>query len=62
MSLSDEIQIDDANDMLTVNGVKMSGALLRALTEPTAAGVWFRVVEKHGDHVHLEQRMLDTVQ
>lgn len=47
MSLSENIRIDDANDLVLAYDGKISGALIRALVEPTAPslpGEWFRVV------------------
>ena len=54
MSLSQNISADDASDQLTAYGVKISGEFLRAIVEPTADGVWFRIVRWKDGTVGIE--------
>lgn len=44
MSLSDSIQIDDANDMIVAYGQPMTGDFLRMFAAETPADCWFRIV------------------
>jgi hypothetical protein len=50
MSLSENIVIDDENDIATIYGTRVSGELLRVLGEPTPPGRWFRM-ERSADGV-----------
>lgn len=44
MSLSENIKVDDATNIATIFGVKMSGEFLEGLTRPSPPDVWFRLV------------------
>lgn len=57
-SLSANVQIDDVNRILTINGVHISADLLESLTESTRDGEWFRVV-REGDKSTVHVRRLD---
>ena len=43
--LSDNLAVDDAQGVLTLFGVRIHADLLRALSEPTPRGLWFRVTK-----------------
>ena len=55
MKLSELIVIDDANDLVLMNGAKVAGDLFRSLSEPTPPGRWLRVVSVD-DTIVIEQR------
>ena len=41
--LSERIQIDDARDVVTIDGCNINSAGLDMFVRPTPPGVWFRV-------------------
>lgn len=53
--LSNNIALDDAADVATVYGVKITGDLLRTLGEVTPPGIWFRIVKVEGETSTIEQ-------
>lgn len=54
--LAENIQIDSDNDIVTIYGVKVAGAVLRTFTENTPIGTWFRVVNVHNGIATIETR------
>ena len=48
MKLSESIVVDDDRDVLTVDGVPMSGELLRAIVHQSPPGVWYRTEVQDG--------------
>ncbi len=47
--LSESIAIDDERGILDAFGQKMSAEFLKAFSEPTPDGVWFRIFkDEHG--------------
>jgi ribA/ribD-fused uncharacterized protein len=59
MSLSSNIQIDDALNLVTVYGVKVHGDLFRHLTEPTPEDQWLRII-RDNDVVTVQRRCDET--
>lgn len=45
LPLSERVLFDDQSDILMINDVKITGALLEALSTPTKDGLWFRVIK-----------------
>jgi hypothetical protein len=61
VKLSENVSLDDATDVATVYGVKISGALLRALGEPTPPGWWLRVIKVKDGVATVEQRTEESM-
>lgn len=59
--LSEILKVDDGKDLLVVGDVPISGALLRAITEPTPEGVWFRIVRKIDGTLELKTNVSDEI-
>lgn len=58
--LSANIQVDDEADIATIYGVKIAGALLRVLGEPSPSGIWFRVIKVEGGISTVEQQLVES--
>ncbi len=54
--LSDYVEIDEARDLLLVNGVRIACSLVRIGIQPTAPGYWLRIVSVKDGLVTLEQK------
>lgn len=54
--LSENIQIDDGSDIVTIYRVRVAGEVLRYFTRPTRTGEWFRVVNIHDGVCTIETR------
>lgn len=59
--LSSRVVIDDARDVAVVNGTPITGALLDAMTLPTAEGQWFRAVRSQDGQMTIERRTDDQL-
>lgn len=46
MKLSESVTFDDDMDQVVIDGVRVTGDLLRTWTQPTDEGKWFRIVKK----------------
>lgn len=46
--LSELVVIDDANDVVRINGAAVAGEVFQQLAEPTPAGRWYRTVSVEG--------------
>ena len=56
--LSENIAIDDDADCIEAYGQKISGELLRSMTEASPPGVWFRIEKGEGGELLVQQRTL----
>lgn len=59
-SLSANVQIDDANDIITIYGRKFAGELLRHLQAPSPPGEWFRIIASD-EEVTIQRRQTSIV-
>lgn len=44
--VSERIQFDDANNMVTIDGVRVDAHVLSTFTSVTPPGRWFRIAER----------------
>ena len=45
--VSQRIKFDDANDIVIIDGVRVSSGVLNAFITPTRPGSWFRVLSRN---------------
>jgi hypothetical protein len=58
MKLSERIQIDDASDEVTVDGVRFSGEVLtQLLSGPTPPGRWYRITDVRDGRVVIMEKV-----
>lgn len=55
-ALSRRLVVDDAADMLTIDGCRVAGEALAAFTKPTPDGQWLRVVSTADGVIVVESR------
>lgn len=53
-ALSRRLVVDDAADLITIDGCRVAGEALSAFTRPTPAGEWLRVVSTDGGVIVVE--------
>lgn len=60
LNLSQRVLIDDANDIISIDGVLFSGAMLGFFTKPTPAGFWFRFTAVENGKLIVERKESQT--
>jgi hypothetical protein len=54
--MSELVSINDAEDILTYDGVRITGALLHVFARPTPEGQWFRIIKLENGTATVEVR------
>jgi hypothetical protein len=55
-SLASRFKFDEANNIVEIDGARVSGELINAFTRPTPPGLWFRIIEVTNGVVTVERR------
>lgn len=58
--LSERVQLDDARDVMTIDGVQFSGELLAFFTTATKPGYWFRFLGVENGKLIVQQKEGET--
>lgn len=58
--ISEHVKCIDQQDCIEAYGVKISGQLLRALSQPSPKGLWFRIAETKDGVSRLEHAVMET--